>query len=268
MSKTEHCAADYSYLCAAGILSRRVPNYGSGRGGLGNPPRQRRAFTLIELLVVIAIISLLVSILLPSLQKAKELAKITICATQLRALGMAATTYAEEHEGEYPFTHRGATSRYPEIVHPVFTNPMEEYGCPPSAFYCPFKPYEDPDYDYEPIWTWYYEIGYCYFGAYYNYNTTTKTRDYECWKGYFRNGYHSPINLDSAETGWALMSDNTRCDFYDDGVYTNHWFDDGKNISNNVLFVDLHVENRKLDEGSYDWADNGNFCAVDNTIYW
>ncbi|MBN1555402.1 MAG: prepilin-type N-terminal cleavage/methylation domain-containing protein [Phycisphaerae bacterium] len=65
-----------------------------------NTMRQaRNAFTLIELLVVIAIISLLVSILLPSLTKAKELAKQTLCLTQLRNLGSLTTLYAEDHHG-------------------------------------------------------------------------------------------------------------------------------------------------------------------------
>ena len=64
--------------------------------------RRTAAFTLIELLVVIAIISLLVSILLPSLNLAKELAKMAVCASQLRSVGIAEQMYAEEEEGIYP----------------------------------------------------------------------------------------------------------------------------------------------------------------------
>jgi prepilin-type N-terminal cleavage/methylation domain-containing protein/prepilin-type processing-associated H-X9-DG protein len=55
--------------------------------------RNRCGFTLIELLVVIAIISLLVSILLPSLTKAKELAKSVACMTNLKGLMFAQLQY-------------------------------------------------------------------------------------------------------------------------------------------------------------------------------
>ncbi len=64
-----------------------------------NMKAKKKAFTLIELLVVIAIIALLVSILLPSLQKAKELAKTAVCSSNLRGSILAALMYAEEAEG-------------------------------------------------------------------------------------------------------------------------------------------------------------------------
>lgn len=53
------------------------------------------AFTLIELLVVVAIIALLISILLPSLKRAKEQAKMVACLANLKALGASSFTYSE-----------------------------------------------------------------------------------------------------------------------------------------------------------------------------
>jgi len=56
-------------------------------------------FTLIELLVVIAIISLLVSILLPSLNQAKELARQAVCMSNLRSLTLTQLLYAQDSDG-------------------------------------------------------------------------------------------------------------------------------------------------------------------------
>jgi len=59
--------------------------------------KRREAFTLIELLVVIAIISLLVSILLPSLNRAKGLAKEVLCLTRQKQIGYAFSMYADDN---------------------------------------------------------------------------------------------------------------------------------------------------------------------------
>lgn len=71
-------------------------------GGLRIRRRPRRAFTLIELLVVVAIISLLLALLLPSLERAKALARRAVCASNMRNLGVAAATYASNENFWYP----------------------------------------------------------------------------------------------------------------------------------------------------------------------
>lgn len=63
---------------------------------------KRRGFTLVELLVVIAIIALLVSILMPALGKAKELARQIQCLSNLKALGSALALYQNDQKDRYP----------------------------------------------------------------------------------------------------------------------------------------------------------------------
>ncbi len=70
----------------------------------------KRAFTLIEVLIVIGVIALLVSILLPSLDRAGQIAKMTTCKTNLAMLQKANEMYQTDNEGFYAPGAAGATT--------------------------------------------------------------------------------------------------------------------------------------------------------------
>lgn len=69
----------------------------------------RCGFTLIELLVVVAIIALLISILLPSLKKARDQARFVLCESNFRQLGTGVHYFKEDHKGYYPEADRWLT---------------------------------------------------------------------------------------------------------------------------------------------------------------
>lgn len=101
---------------------------------------RQKGFTLIELLVVISIIALLVSILLPSLNSARELAKGMKCITNLRSIGMGIQFYCEDFDGKLPFGCDPWPSSFTWTLQnytQATPDPSPSKGVSDSVYWCP-----------------------------------------------------------------------------------------------------------------------------------
>jgi prepilin-type N-terminal cleavage/methylation domain-containing protein/prepilin-type processing-associated H-X9-DG protein len=72
---------------------------------------KRKGFTLIELLVVIAIIAILMGILMPALRRVQESARMQVCASNMRSIGLALYMFLQEHDNKM-FTVRYSNAFY------------------------------------------------------------------------------------------------------------------------------------------------------------
>jgi prepilin-type N-terminal cleavage/methylation domain-containing protein/prepilin-type processing-associated H-X9-DG protein len=101
----------------------------------------RRGFTLIELLVVIAIIAILAAILFPVFAQAREKARQTMCASNLRNLGTAVLMYAQDYDEQLPLAAY-ATAGFGFVTWHDLTDP---YARNTSIWHCPSSPLQKAD---------------------------------------------------------------------------------------------------------------------------
>ncbi len=148
--------------------------------------RKGKGFTLIELLVVIAIIAILVSILLPSISKARELARRAVCKTNLKGFVSALVIY-EDTFGRFPSlgsnhynNHGNATGPFDTIgdmiassedrkcnaqpiylLHTYSGMELGQFGCPSDEDFFSVREVEDFDPDGVGFADW-YNISYAF----------------------------------------------------------------------------------------------------------
>jgi prepilin-type processing-associated H-X9-DG protein/prepilin-type N-terminal cleavage/methylation domain-containing protein len=98
-----------------------------------------RAFTLIELLVVIAIVALLIAILLPVLNRARQQAQRIVCAANLHQIGQAMVMYTNQNAGFFPGAQIVTipTGGSPQAAECYPARLRKFFGGNQKVFYCP-----------------------------------------------------------------------------------------------------------------------------------
>lgn len=214
----------------------------------GYADRMIRGFTLIELLVVIAIIALLVSVVVPSLRRAREKTRQIVCMAHLKDIGLGMHTYAMGSKELFPdsYTLGGFSFR----AAPGYIDPADKRGMPETfglaavldahdivpgisdIWICPGQPHQ-----------WMKNCGNTYAFSIAGMLKTTKIPDMKrfsktwlVWDNYTLMPYTPGVRSSGSETGFAIPAK--------DRLYPHNYSRNEDRVNNksaNVLYADSHA---------------------------
>ena len=193
--------------------------------------RRRSGFTLIELLVVIAIISLLVSLLIPALNKAKDHARWAICKTNLHHFGLGVTLHQQDFEHRLLPLYDGVDTWF---------TALNKYVEARDMFVCPTRPERNGFY--------YLNIGYAYNYCYMTYVCSPDTGNFAASFSNYSRGIKLDMIERPAET--IAITDSNLHDFDGNPQYYVGW-------QPNPALLDLMIvpETRHFDVADILFAD-------------
>ena len=229
---------------------------------------RRLAFTLIEILVVVAIIALLIAILMPSLARAKAMARMVQCQSNLRQLTQAFCIYAAETKGRLPGMYfdagadwLGSTNTWPPHKGrmPEDGTIWKHMGRAKWAYICPDDGRDKPDFSYSSSVLLAGAQTEMLAGAHHplnNFNSPNHTGSVARMKAF----EGVPVLIEEDANYWLFTNDHEDGWCNDDRVSDRHLQVGGKGFGN-IGFADGHVGKVQLPPGRPGVGPSDYFCS-------